>query len=116
MTFSRLKKAGFELEFTSHAEAILKHDFPELSGEIETALLDLSLPISEIIGGGGGEAKMTQRLRRKLAKNSPNYWPPDELARSASKWRDSVPLSLALRACELAVADLTGVPAAGALA
>ena len=63
----RLKEHGFEVEFTSHAEAIMLHDFPELIDELERALLSISLPITEIIGGGGGEAKMTQRLRRGLA-------------------------------------------------
>lgn len=63
----RLRNAGFELLFTSHAEAIILHDFPELIQEIEDALLNISLPMTEIIGGGGGEAKMTQRLRRGLS-------------------------------------------------
>ena len=63
----RLKDNGFEVEFTSHAEAIVLHDFPLLLEELESALLGISLPMTEIIGGGGGEAKMTQRLRRGLA-------------------------------------------------
>lgn len=62
-----LREAGFEVEFTSHAEAIIRHDFPELIEELEGALLGIRLPMTEIIGGGGGEAKMTQRLRRGLA-------------------------------------------------
>lgn len=66
--FDRLRDADFEVEMTSHALAILEIDFPELVGEIETALLALRLPITEIIGGGGGEAKMTQRLRKALAE------------------------------------------------
>jgi hypothetical protein len=66
--FDRLRDAGFEVEMTSHALAILEVDFSELVGEIETALLGLNLPITEIIGGGGGEAKMTQRLRKALAE------------------------------------------------
>lgn len=65
--FEKLQDAGFELQFTSHAEAIILHDFRELIDELEGALLNISLPITEIIGGGGGEAKMTQRLRRGLA-------------------------------------------------
>lgn len=67
MMFERLRDRGFELAFTNHAEAILLHDFPELSDELEGALLNITLPITEIIGGGGGEARMTQRLRRGLA-------------------------------------------------
>jgi hypothetical protein len=70
--FDRLRNAGFEIEMTSHALAILEVDFQELIGEIETALLALRLPITEIIGGGGGEAKMTQRLRKALAEAA---WP-----------------------------------------
>jgi hypothetical protein len=65
--FERLRDCGFELLFTAHAEAIILHDFPELIEELESSLLNVSLPITEIIGGGGGEAKMTQRLRRGLA-------------------------------------------------
>lgn len=65
--FERLRDADFELLFTSHAEAIILHDFPDLIEELEAALLNISLPMTEIIGGGGGEAKMTQRLRRGLA-------------------------------------------------
>lgn len=66
--FDRLVEAGFELQFTNHAEAILRHDFPDLINELEISLLDLRLPILEIIGGGGGESKMTQRLRKGLAE------------------------------------------------
>jgi hypothetical protein len=35
--------------------------------EIEDALLALDIPITEIVAGGGGEAGLTQRLRRGLA-------------------------------------------------
>lgn len=42
-------------------------DFPEAAVEIEEALLALSLPVLEIVGSGGGETKLTQRLRRDLA-------------------------------------------------
>jgi hypothetical protein len=65
--FERLQDLGFEVEFTSHAEAIILHDFPDLISELEGALEKTSIPITEIIGGGGGEAKVTQRLRRSLA-------------------------------------------------
>lgn len=68
MMFESLVGKGFEIAFTSHARAILLHDFPELIAEIEGALGDVTLPMSEIIGSGGGEAKMTQRLRKALAQ------------------------------------------------
>src|SRR3982074_3302230 len=65
--FERLKEKGFEIEFRSHAEAILGVDFPEVAEQLEGVLLDSTVPIEEIIGSGGGEAKGTQRLRNALA-------------------------------------------------
>jgi Restriction endonuclease BglII len=64
--FSRLVEKGFQVEFHSHAEAILTADFPEAAAELEDVLLAASIPIEEIIAGGGGETKNTQRLRRGL--------------------------------------------------
>ncbi|OTP75402.1 BglII/BstYI family type II restriction endonuclease [Caballeronia sordidicola] len=63
----KLREKGFEVEFYSHAEAILEKDFPEAVEELETSLAEIDIPITEIIGSGGGEAKGTQRLRRSLA-------------------------------------------------
>ncbi len=62
-----LKAKGFQVEFLSHALAILSVDFPAALAELEEALLATTIPIEEIIAGGGGEAKGTQRLRRALA-------------------------------------------------
>lgn len=64
--FDKLSEAGFQIEFHSHAEAILRGDFPEVERELEDVLLGATVPIEEIIAGGGGEAKGTQRLRRGL--------------------------------------------------
>jgi hypothetical protein len=84
--FDRLRDAGFDLHFTNHAQAIFAHDFPDLINEIEVALLAVRLPITEIIGGGGGEAKMTQRLRRALAELQ---WPKHNFI--VTKTVDGVP-------------------------
>lgn len=65
--FERLKDRGFDIEFRSHAEAILKIDFPEVAEQLEEVLHSSTIPIEEIIGSGGGETKGTQRLRRALA-------------------------------------------------
>jgi hypothetical protein len=65
--FEELRQRGFQVEFLSHARAILGVDFPEAVRELEAALLAMSIPIEEIVGSGGGEAKGTQRLRRALA-------------------------------------------------
>ena len=63
---SALIAKGFQIEFHSHARAILTVDFPDALVELEEVLLGLTIPIEEIIAGGGGEAKGTQRLRRAL--------------------------------------------------
>lgn len=64
----RLKRHGFQIEFRSHAEAILSVDFPSALLELEQALRSLTIPIDEIVRSGGGETKGTQRLRRSLAE------------------------------------------------
>lgn len=65
--FDRLSEKGFAVEFRSHAKAILSVDFPEVAAQLETVLLNSTIPIEEIIGSGGGETKGTQRLRNALA-------------------------------------------------
>ncbi len=62
-----LVSKGFQVEFHSHARAILGVDFPQAIAELENVLGTTTIPIEEIIAGGGGEAKGTQRLRRALA-------------------------------------------------
>lgn len=62
--FERLRELGYEITFASHAEAILGVDFPDIVRDLEAGLVDVRLPITEIVGSGGGEAQLTQRLRR----------------------------------------------------
>ena len=66
--FDDLRRRGFEIEFHSHAEAILTVDFADALDELERAIGGLVIPIQEIIGSGGGETQGTQRLRRALAE------------------------------------------------
>lgn len=65
--FETLGERGFEVQCVSHAAAIMQTDFPQAIRELEDCLLEVDVPITEIIGSGGGEAKGTQRLRRALA-------------------------------------------------
>src|SRR6266404_4375731 len=64
--FDLLLANGFQVEFHSHARAILSVDFPEVAEQLEEILIGATIPIEEIIGSGGGETKGTQRLRRAL--------------------------------------------------
>ncbi len=68
MLFQALCERGFEVMCVSHAEAILRIDFPVVAAELENTLLNATIPIEEIIASGGGETKGTQRLRNALRK------------------------------------------------
>ncbi|ETX27684.1 restriction endonuclease BglII [Roseivivax isoporae LMG 25204] len=62
-----LRRAGFDVLARNHAEAILAHDFPGETAELVAALLSHRITLTELVGGGGGEAGQTQRLRHRLA-------------------------------------------------
>ena len=67
-----LEQRGFDVLNISHAEAILAGDFPEEFDTLMAALDVLDLPITEIIGSGGGETQFTQRLRWALTDHGWN--------------------------------------------
>jgi hypothetical protein len=50
---SSLIERGFQVEFHSHARAILSLDFPEALAELESTLANVTIPIEEIIGRRG---------------------------------------------------------------
>jgi len=63
-----LHDRGFDIQFESHAAAILERDFPVALDDLERVLVAVEVPITEIVGSGGGETKGTQRMRRALAE------------------------------------------------
>lgn len=65
---SELTKRGFDVQFLSHAKSILTGEFEPQLQELADVLADLSLPMTEIIGSGGGETLFTQRTRNALAE------------------------------------------------
>lgn len=65
---TKLAKKGYQVRALHHAQAILTQDMPDVLRELEGALLDLAIPTEELIRGGGGEADLTQRIRRKLSE------------------------------------------------
>ena len=67
--FEKLKNRGFQILALHHAEAILKHDMIEAADELEQVLVDVEIPVEELIRGGGGEGELTQRIRRSLASD-----------------------------------------------
>ena len=68
--FKALRAKKFEIQMISHAEAILCHDMGSAASEIEEVLGNLTIPVEELVRGGGGEAQATQRLRRALAEKN----------------------------------------------
>jgi hypothetical protein len=62
-----LTDKGFDVLYLSHAKPILVGDFNDALIELRSSLEKLELPITEIIGSGGGETRFTQRLRKSLA-------------------------------------------------
>lgn len=61
-----LENRGFDVLALHHAEAILTHDMPQALVELEHVLMNVELPVEELVRGGGGEGQLTQRIRRAL--------------------------------------------------
>jgi hypothetical protein len=64
---AELTDRGFECAFFCHAGAILEGDFPGAVEDISSVLGTFDVPITEIVGSGGGETKGTQRMRKAFA-------------------------------------------------
>ncbi|NTW49237.1 MAG: restriction endonuclease [Chlorobiales bacterium] len=65
--FEEIKKKGFQILALHHAEAILKHDMNTAIAELESVLHSITIPVEELVRGGGGEGELTQRLRKNLS-------------------------------------------------
>lgn len=87
--FEGLKAKGFEILALHHAEAIITHDMPVAESDLEAVLGDLSIPVTELVAGGGGETQGTQRMRRALADLG---WAKRNVTvKKAVKWGDDAP-------------------------
>jgi hypothetical protein len=51
--FDALIERGFQVQFLSHAKAILGADFTTAATELENVIAETTIPIEEIIAGGG---------------------------------------------------------------
>ncbi len=65
--FEELKAKGFQIITLQHAEAILKHDMSSAVDEIKSVLMEIKIPVEELVYGGGGEGELTQRIRKTLS-------------------------------------------------
>lgn len=66
--FETLVGKGFDVLQLHHAEAILRHDMGKAAREIEDVLANISIPVEELVRGGGGEGQLTQRMRNALSE------------------------------------------------
>jgi hypothetical protein len=66
--FEKLTTRGDDVTLLAHARSIMLGDFPDAISEIEDVVSEFAIPITEIVGSGGGEALGTQRMRRALAE------------------------------------------------
>lgn len=64
--FEELKELGYDLKFSHHADALIASSFQSVEWEISTVLRDFQIPLSSLVGSGGGVTKGTQRLRDEL--------------------------------------------------
>ena len=69
---AKLEALGYDVLARNHALAILSQEFPGDFATLVEILAGFRIHLHEIIGGGGGEAIFTQRLRRELAEAG---WP-----------------------------------------
>ena len=67
MNLDDLRRIGFDVRTRNHASAVLTTDFPAQLAELCHVLGTLRISAEELVRGGGGEAQLTQRLRRSLA-------------------------------------------------
>ena len=66
MNLADLTAAGFDIDTLNHAEAVLLRDFPQPIAELCDIMLGITIPVEELVRGGGGESPVTQRLRQAL--------------------------------------------------
>lgn len=64
---SKLKAKNFDVLALHHAEAIVTKDMGTAETELESVLSSIKAPVEELVLGGGGEGKLTQRIRHELA-------------------------------------------------
>lgn len=67
MSLAALTRAGFDAAVTNHASAVLSRDFPREFDFLCRTLLDVRIPCTELLQGGGNEAPPTRRLRETFS-------------------------------------------------
>lgn len=66
MSVDLLREAGFDVETTNHAGAILSRDFSGDFSALTDILVGTTIECTELLASGGNEAPVTRRLRKTL--------------------------------------------------
>lgn len=66
MSLDRLRIAGFDIDTTNHAAAILTEDFRAELESLSMVLADARIDCADMLASGGNEAPPTRQLRKKL--------------------------------------------------
>lgn len=61
-----LREIGFDITYRSFADALLGYAFEDVAANLVEVLSSSTIPVSELVAGGGGVAPFTQRLRNAL--------------------------------------------------
>lgn len=69
---AELRSVGFEIASLNHAEAILRHDIPGALQDLREVLRHFDITISELVIAGGGQSRITQRLRESFQQRGWN--------------------------------------------
>ena len=64
--FNELLRRGYDVRTLQHARTILETEFAEAITELQSVLLPISVPIEELVFGGGGKTKVVQRLEARF--------------------------------------------------
>lgn len=84
-----LRAKGYEILALHHAEAIVTHDMSEAEADLGEVLENVAIPVTELVGGGGGETQGTQRMRRGLAERG--WLKRNVTVKKSVKWGDDDP-------------------------
>lgn len=60
--FEKLIERGFDVRTLQHARAIMESEFPDALQELEQVLLPITIPIRELVFGGGGKTEVVKRI------------------------------------------------------
>jgi hypothetical protein len=66
--FDDLQARGYDVRALQHARAILESEFAGAVQELQEVIVPISIPIEELVFGGGGKTKVVKRMEDRFNK------------------------------------------------